>query len=205
MLQCERRGPQVVGGYGGSRVAQLPEEFPVAPGRRVRGVAHPRSAGRFAPVGAGLRFLRARMAEVGSAHQAHAALAPDLSDAEPPAALRYVYGDEATAFRAAGHQHMRAALAVIRDSEAPACFALLRALEGGAGPRRRATAWYYGTASALVALFDAQELAPAVLAVHAEQACGAGDGALRARAAAVLGDLGVGEPRRIDAMDPSRP
>ncbi|MEO1233136.1 MAG: hypothetical protein AAFZ18_30000, partial [Myxococcota bacterium] len=98
---------------------------------------------------------------------------------------------EATDFRAGGHLHMLAALGAIRDSSAPACLALLRALEGAAGPHRRATAWYYGTLSALLALFESDDRSPAALAAQAEAACEGGDNALRARAAQVLEREGV--------------
>lgn len=142
-------------------------------------------------VRSGLDALRRALAEVGSAHQLHVALSPDFMDAEPPPELRRVYGDEATDFRAGGHLHMLAALGAIRDSSAPACLALLRALEGAAGPHRRATAWYYGTLSALLALFESDDLSPAALAARAEAACEGGDNALRARAAQVLEREGV--------------
>lgn len=152
---------------------------------------------RAEPVAAGLAHLRRQWADVSSAHQLHVGLSPDLTEAEPPEALRFVYGDSNTGFRQGGHLHMRAAIGAIRDTRAPACLALLRTLEGGAGPHRRATAYYYGTVSALLALFDTQEMDPAVLAERAARACDEGDEALRARAAVVAAEIGVPEVERL--------
>ncbi len=149
------------------------------------------------PTGEGLLWLRRRMAEVGSAHQAHAAFSPPLEDAPAPEALVYIYGEEATSFRAGGHLHMRAALGAIRDSQAPACLALMRTLRGGAGKHRRATAWYYGTISALVELFQTRETSPNYLAQQAKNACAEGDSSLRAKAAQALEKLGVAKIDRL--------
>lgn len=145
-------------------------------------------------VGTALRSYRDVWARIGSAHQAHATLAleadEEVAGPVPPELVAY-YGPDDTPFRQDGHLHMRAALGAARDADAPMCASLLRLLSGAAGPHARATAWHYGTMSALHAWFETTETAPGALAQAVIKACEQPDEVLRARARRLAARLGV--------------
>jgi hypothetical protein len=163
----------------------------------LRGVAAADEALAEGPSGQALRALRALWASVGSAHQAHLALAPEPAEGAPlPAPLAAYYDGVNPDIRRGAYLHYVATLGALRDAPAPPCAVLLRALGAAAGPPVRFTAFHYGSMAALHAVLETDALDAETLAAEVGERCAADAAEVRALAEAPLSALGVEAGRR---------